>query len=103
MAGETTGCRSQLRMLRLRVCRFEEEYLPLALSMMCVVIQCIRGLRGCKFLPVAIRVVTAKGLMSVNVEGLRRINQAYLVMSNVAFSPSFMVVTPSSQPIVHRQ
>ena len=26
--------------------------------------------------------------------------EGYLVMSNVAFSPSFMVVTPSSQPIV---
>ncbi len=26
--------------------------------------------------------------------------KSYLVMSNVAFSPSFMVVTPSSQPVV---
>jgi hypothetical protein len=38
--------------------------------------------------------------VSIFLHGLSEQKEAYLVMSKVDFSPTFMVVTPSSQPVV---
>ena len=53
-------------------------------------------------LPVTICVVTV--IETVSTESNRwRYHNAYDVMSKVAFSPTFMVVTPSSQPVIGSQ
>lgn len=59
--------------------------------------QCI-GIGSCS-LPVAVSEVTGE-MVSVSACIISAKECAYLEMSRVAFSPTFMVVTPSSQPIV---
>jgi len=48
--------------------------------------------------PVTISIVTKKRVSNGLAFTVKA--KSYLVISSVAFSPSFMVVTPSSQPVV---